>query len=59
MPVIQYSETTLASWGLRQLSEKAKPLRESTIFSQSQRKMDKENTNLWGCLTLSGGNPQI
>lgn len=59
MPVIQHSETALASWDLRQLAEKARPLRQSSICSQSQRKMDKQNTNLCACLTQWGERSNI
>lgn len=55
----QHSETALASQGLRQLAEKAKPSRQSIIHSQSQRKMDKQNTNLCACLTQWGERSNI
>lgn len=59
MPVIQHSETALASWDLRQRAKKANLLRNFIIFNQSQQKTENENTNLHVCLILSGGNPQI
>lgn len=59
MPVIQHCETALASWDLTKLAKKAKLSRNFIIFNQSQRKTEKENTNLHVCLTLSGGDPQI